>query len=168
MDEVYKPVVKKVIIMVIDAMRWDFISGPNSADYMPMTHDLLKRKNGCLYKTKVNPPTVTLPRIKVMEINYDFKIVRIDIDVTLCLQAKTTGSVPNFIDVVLNLGATEILGDSILRQTKYQGHKLIFYGDDTWLKLFPDIFDRYEGTSSFYVNDYTEVNFCKLIVNEFN
>ncbi|XP_001607537.2 GPI ethanolamine phosphate transferase 2 [Nasonia vitripennis] len=137
MDEVYKPVVKKVIIMVIDAMRWDFISGPNSAEYMPMTHDLLKRKEGCLYKTKVNPPTVTMPRIK----------------------AKTTGSVPNFIEVVLNLGATEILGDSILRQTKYQGHKIIFYGDDTWLKLFPDIFDRYEGTSSFYVSDYTEVDF---------
>lgn len=26
------------------------------------------------------------------------------------------------------------------------------YGDDTWLKLFPDTFFRYDGTSSFFVS----------------
>ncbi len=26
------------------------------------------------------------------------------------------------------------------------------YGDDTWLKLFPETFDRAEGTSSFFVS----------------
>lgn len=37
--------------------------------------------------------------------------------------------------------------------------RTIFYGDDTWLKLFPpESFVRYEGTSSFYVSDYTEVD----------
>lgn len=69
----------------------------------------------------------------------------------------TTGSVPNFIDIVLNLGANEISGDSTVRQAYQHGHKIIFYGDDTWLKLFPNIFHRNEGTNSFYVNDFTEV-----------
>ncbi|XP_058796314.1 GPI ethanolamine phosphate transferase 2 isoform X2 [Phymastichus coffea] len=71
----------------------------------------------------------------------------------------TTGSVPNFIEVVLNLGANEIFGDSTVRQAYRHGHKIIFYGDDTWLKLFPNIFHRNEGTNSFYVNDFTEVDY---------
>lgn len=70
----------------------------------------------------------------------------------------TTGSLPNYIDVLLNLGATKILGDSILKQLQNYKYKTIFYGDDTWIKLFPDVFDRYEGTTSFYVTDFTEVN----------
>lgn len=30
--------------------------------------------------------------------------------------------------------------------------KLVMYGDDTWLKLFPDTFLRADGTSSFFVS----------------
>jgi ethanolaminephosphotransferase len=30
--------------------------------------------------------------------------------------------------------------------------KLLMYGDDTWLKLFPGTFDRAEGTTSFFVS----------------
>lgn len=64
---------------------------------------------------------------------------------------------PSFIDVALNLGGNAIVGDSILKQAKNHGHKLIFYGDDTWLKLFPKTFIRHDGTTSFFVTDYTEV-----------
>lgn len=38
------------------------------------------------------------------------------------------------------------------------GMKMVQYGDDTWERLFPDMFVRYEGTSSFFVADYTEVD----------
>jgi hypothetical protein len=31
-------------------------------------------------------------------------------------------------------------------------HKLVMYGDDTWLKLFPGTFHRSEGTTSFFVS----------------
>jgi ethanolaminephosphotransferase len=65
LDDVYKPVIKKLIIMVIDAFRWDFISENNSNKTMPITNNLLKSKIGCIYKTKVHIPTVTMPRIKV-------------------------------------------------------------------------------------------------------
>lgn len=30
--------------------------------------------------------------------------------------------------------------------------KMVMFGDDTWLKLFPDTFDRADGTSSFFVS----------------
>ncbi|XP_046445872.1 GPI ethanolamine phosphate transferase 2-like isoform X2 [Daphnia pulex] len=35
---------------------------------------------------------------------------------------------------------------------------MVFYGDDTWLKLFPGKFLRSEGTTSFFVNDFKEVD----------
>lgn len=35
--------------------------------------------------------------------------------------------------------------------------KIIFFGDDTWIKLFPNYFQRHDGTTSFFVSDYTEV-----------
>jgi hypothetical protein len=33
---------------------------------------------------------------------------------------------------------------------KVAGKNISFYGDDTWLKLFPDVFFRHEGTVSFF------------------
>ncbi|KAK3089470.1 hypothetical protein FSP39_003870 [Pinctada imbricata] len=38
------------------------------------------------------------------------------------------------------------------------GRHVVFYGDDTWLNLFPAHFSRQEGTTSFFVTDYTEVD----------
>lgn len=45
----------------------------------------------------------------------------------------------------------------MISQMKFAGKKLIFYGDDTWIKLFPEHFIRTDGTTSFFVTDYTEV-----------
>lgn len=45
----------------------------------------------------------------------------------------------------------------MVSQAKSQGKKLVFYGDDTWLSLFPEHFIRSDGTTSFFVTDYTEV-----------
>jgi ethanolaminephosphotransferase len=70
----------------------------------------------------------------------------------------TTGTVPNFVDVALNLGSSKIMEDNLLLQARDHDMKLIFYGDETWLKLFPNVFTRSEGTTSFFVSDFTEVN----------
>jgi len=32
------------------------------------------------------------------------------------------------------------------------GHKLVMLGDETWIKLFPTLFARQDGVSSFYVS----------------
>ena len=80
-------------------------------------------------------PTVTMPRIK----------------------AITTGSIPSFLDVILNFdegdtSSTLAAQDTWLAQMKAkQTGKLVMFGDDTWLKLFPGTFDRADGTSSFFV-----------------
>lgn len=77
---------------------------------------------------------------------------------TVSFQAMTTGTVPSFADVALNLGSSKILEDNLLLQARHHDMKLIFYGDETWLKLFPNVFTRSEGTTSFFVSDFTEVN----------
>jgi ethanolaminephosphotransferase len=80
-------------------------------------------------------PTITMPRIK----------------------AITTGSIPSFLDVILNFAESDTSSalatqDTWLAQMKAKKTgKLVMYGDDTWLKLFPETFDRADGTSSFFV-----------------
>ena len=69
----------------------------------------------------------------------------------------TTGSIPGFIDVVMNFNAQSLLEDSVVTQLHRHGRRLVFYGDDTWLKLYPEQFIRTDGTTSFFVSDYTEV-----------
>ena len=68
-----------------------------------------------------------------------------------------TGSVPGFVDVVLNFDSKEVKEDNLLIQLERAGKQMIFYGDDTWIRLFPNVFARHDVTTSFYVADYTEV-----------
>lgn len=73
------------------------------------------------------------------------------------LKAMTTGSVPSFLDVVLNIAESDTTSslahqDTWLAQLKAKGGRLLMYGDDTWLKLFPGMFDRADGTTSFFVS----------------
>ncbi|KAM0728286.1 GPI ethanolamine phosphate transferase 2 [Formica fusca] len=144
----YRPMITRLIIMVIDALRWDFVAGPTRNVTMPMTSKLLTNSSGCLLQVKLQSPTVTMPRIKAM----------------------MTGTVPNFVDIVLNFGSKPLHNDNLLLQAKKYGHKLVFYGDDTWLSLFPHIFERHDGTTSFFVTDFTEVdnNVTRHIRHELN
>lgn len=75
---------------------------------------------------------------------------------------------PNFIDLVLNLDSSAVQQDNIIYQARAANKRVIFYGDDTWLKLFPNSFIRYDGTTSFYISDYIEViYFCQLLTLSF-
>ncbi|KAK4569881.1 major facilitator super transporter protein [Recurvomyces mirabilis] len=135
-----EPVFDRVIFMVVDALRSDFVYGHNSGFHF--TQSLIRDGGAIPFTAHASPPTVTMPRIK----------------------ALTTGSVPSFADLIFNLdesgsGATLATQDTWLAQIKARGGKLVFYGDDTWLRLFPDdFFERADGTSSFFVSDFTEVD----------
>ncbi|XP_016662994.1 GPI ethanolamine phosphate transferase 2 isoform X2 [Acyrthosiphon pisum] len=142
----YHKSVNKVVLMVIDGIRYDFFTESEYNVNMPFTTDLIKQNRSCLFRTRVNAPTVTMPRIK----------------------ALTTGTVPNFIDLVLNLDSSAVQQDSIIYQARAANKQVIFYGDETWLKLFPNSFVRHDGTTSFYISDYTEVdnNVTRHLENE--
>jgi len=127
----------KLVWIVIDAMRLDFITDENHQKETPFINKVLKSNQAKVYKAIAKAPTVTMPRIK----------------------ALTSGSITGFIDILLNMNKSQRFTlDNIVYQLKEAGKRLIFYGDDTWLKLFPGSFQRHDGTTSFFVNDYTEVD----------
>jgi ethanolaminephosphotransferase len=74
------------------------------------------------------------------------------------IKSITTGSIPSFVDLILNIDEGDTSSslaaqDTWLAQLKAKdAGKLLMYGDDTWLKLFPATFDRVDGTSSFFVS----------------
>ncbi|KJX99502.1 GPI ethanolamine phosphate transferase like protein [Zymoseptoria brevis] len=135
------PAFDRVIFMVVDALRSDFVYGYESG--FEFTQSLIRTGAAVPFTAHATPPTVTMPRVK----------------------ALTTGSVPSFLDLILNFAESDTSSslssqDTWLSQIREKGGKLIFYGDDTWLKLFPtpDFFARQDGTSSFFVSDFTEVD----------
>lgn len=85
------------------------------------------------------------------------------------IKAITTGSIPSFLDVILNFAESDTTStlqtqDTWLAQMKAKDSgKLVMYGDDTWLKLFPETFDRADGTSSFFVSVSSGVKFVASI-----
>ncbi|XP_006877373.1 PREDICTED: GPI ethanolamine phosphate transferase 2-like [Chrysochloris asiatica] len=130
------PLFRKVVIILIDALRDDFVFGSKGVKFMPYTTYLVEKGAAHSFVAEAKPPTVTMPRIK----------------------ALMTGSLPGFVDVIRNLNSPELLEDNVIRQAKVAGKRMIFYGDETWLKLFPRHFMEYDGTTSFFVSDYTEVD----------
>jgi len=74
------------------------------------------------------------------------------------LQAMMSGKNPNYVDIVLNLVNSEFHSDSCISQMSHCGLKTVFYGDETWIKMFPTAFNRMEGTHSFFAADFWEVD----------
>uniref|UniRef100_A0A4W2D4N0 Phosphatidylinositol glycan anchor biosynthesis class G (EMM blood group) n=1 Tax=Bos indicus x Bos taurus TaxID=30522 RepID=A0A4W2D4N0_BOBOX len=134
--ELPPPLFSKVVILLIDALRDDFVFGSKGVKFMPYTTYLVEKGSSLSFVAEAKPPTVTMPRIK----------------------ALLTGSLPGFIDVVRNLNSPTLMEDNVITRAKAAGKRIIFYGDETWVKLFPKHFVEYDGTTSFFVSDYTEVD----------
>ncbi|KAI1393230.1 alkaline phosphatase-like protein [Hypoxylon trugodes] len=130
----------RLIFMVVDALRSDFVYTNGSG--FEFTQRLISDGVAIPFTAHATSPTITMPRIK----------------------AITTGSTPSFLDAILSFdeadtSSTLAVQDTWLAQMKAKrAGKLVMYGDDTWLKLFPGVFDRADGTSSFFVSDFTEVD----------
>lgn len=119
--------------MIIDALRLDFIDQKENFQFL---NRLLRNQDACLVKLNVKSPTVTMPRIK----------------------ALTSGILPSFLDVVLNLGTSEMKIDNFLNQLIIRNDEIVFAGDLTWQSMFPKTFMRhYENRDSLFVNDFYEV-----------
>lgn len=153
-QQVYSSGENSVVLMVIDGLRYDFVT----EEYMPYTGELLKNKSACIYVSVAEPPTVTMPRIKSPQRKMEKAQWRRTINFWRDIFAMMTGSVSTFADVALNFGAPAVRGDSVLRVANARGRRTVMYGDDTWLRLFPGLWAECDGTTSFYVTDYTEVD----------
>lgn len=102
-----------------------------------ISNSLIRSGEALPFTAHATSPTITMPRVK----------------------AITTGSIPSFLDVILNFAESDTTSTLATQDTwlaqikdKKKDGKLVMYGDDTWLKLFPDMFERADGTSSFFVS----------------
>ncbi|GAQ80076.1 phosphatidylinositol glycan class O [Klebsormidium nitens] len=135
------PKVQKVVILIIDAMRFDFAA--NTSAYhqptgpwvgrLPIFERLVAEKgaSAALFKFVADPPTTSLQRLKGL----------------------TTGGLPTFIDIGNSFGAPAITEDNLISQLTQQGRRLVLLGDDTWMDLYPTQFTEAHPYPSFVVKD---------------
>lgn len=101
----------KAVVLIIDALRFDFVSPDTPEPASPYHHNVLtlparltkqRPQHSFIFNAYADPPTTTLQRIKGI----------------------TTGSLPTFIDIGNNLGASSISEDSILVQLQKAGMRV--------------------------------------------
>jgi ethanolaminephosphotransferase len=145
----------RLILMVIDGLPAEFVLGKDGKppekvlkESMPYTQSLLANGDAIGYHAKAAPPTVTMPRLKAM----------------------VSGAIGGFLDVAFNFNTQALLDDNILGQFFRIGWKMVMLGDETWLKLFPGLFMRHDGVSSFFVKDTVQVdrNVSRHLPDELN
>ncbi|XP_065565064.1 GPI ethanolamine phosphate transferase 2-like isoform X2 [Artemia franciscana] len=130
---------QKLVLVVVDALQRDFVLETNDIHVKkdwPFLRSLFTNRKACIFEGIADSPTVTMPRIKAM----------------------VSGTVPNFVDILYNLQSEEYFEDNLIDIAIQHKKAILFYGDDTWVKMFPGAFLRYEGTTSFFASDYTEVD----------
>ncbi|KAL0381670.1 UNVERIFIED_CONTAM: GPI ethanolamine phosphate transferase 2 [Sesamum angustifolium] len=134
----------KSLYQVIDGLPAEFVIGKDGKPppevlkkAMPYTQSLLAKGLAIGYHAKAAPPTVTMPRLKAM----------------------VSGAVGGFLDVATNFNTQAFLDDNLIAQFLRIGWKMVMLGDETWLKLFPGMFARHDGVSSFFVKDTIQVDY---------
>ncbi|KAG6614661.1 gpi ethanolamine phosphate transferase 3 [Phytophthora cinnamomi] len=137
---------RRVVFVVIDALRFDFAAAGSSAqrstfysDRLPILNDMLvsEPEHALLLKFVADPPTMTMQRLKGL----------------------TTGSLPTFLDIKDNMAASsQIVEDNLLRQLREQQRGVVFMGDDTWDALYAREFTRKFAFDSFNVKDLHSVD----------
>lgn len=134
-----QPTHSKAVILVIDALRTDFLTHdrPDPSPYhhgiLTLPSELTRRQpeHSLIFNTFSDPPTSSMQRLK----------------------AITTGSLPTFIDAGSNFASTAIEEDSIISQLSAANKTIAFMGDDTWVSLYPDSFTHSHPYDSFNVED---------------
>ncbi|XP_054809274.1 GPI ethanolamine phosphate transferase 2 isoform X2 [Prosopis cineraria] len=147
------PSFDRLVLMVVDGLPAEFVLGksgrsPGMAymEAMPYTQSLLANGKAVGYHAIAAAPTVTMPRLKAM----------------------VSGAIGGFLDVVLNFNSQAFLEDNLLAKFFKIRWNMVMLGDDTWLKLFPGLFVRHDGVSSFFVKDTVQVdqNVSRHLENE--
>ncbi|XP_065624114.1 uncharacterized protein LOC112008988 [Quercus suber] len=143
-----KPAIDRLVIIVLDALRFDFVAPSTFFEESKPWMDKLKvikrlaserGSSARIFKAIADPPTTSLQRLKGL----------------------TTGGLPTFIDVGNSFGAPAIVEDNFIHQLVQNGKRVVMMGDDTWTQLFPDHFKKSFPYPSFNVKDlHTVDNGC--------
>ncbi|VAI28622.1 unnamed protein product [Triticum turgidum subsp. durum] len=140
-----QPALDRLVIVVLDALRFDFVAPSTFFEEKQPWMDKLQvlqklaadEKNSArIFKALADPPTTSLQRLK----------------------ALTTGGLPTFIDVGNSFGAPAIVEDNIMHQLIKNGKRVVMMGDDTWTQLYPEHFNKSFPYPSFNVKDLDTVD----------
>eukprot|EP01105_Mastigella_eilhardi_P003230 TRINITY_DN1415_c0_g2_i1.p1 TRINITY_DN1415_c0_g2~~TRINITY_DN1415_c0_g2_i1.p1 ORF type:complete len:932 (+),score=213.36 TRINITY_DN1415_c0_g2_i1:153-2948(+) len=140
--------VDRAVILVVDALRFDFAAPRASAAVcaqhrfpdspyfhgrLPVVQQLLREEpsRAHLFEFVADPPTTTMQRLKGL----------------------TTGGLPAFFEVSKNFASTAIEEDNIINQLVAHDKRIVFVGDDTWMGLFPTQFNKSYPYPSLDVKD---------------
>lgn len=122
----------KAVVVIIDALRYDFtvpFVPKGDTDKLHHFHNMFTTphriatthpENAFLLPFIADPPTTTLQRLKGL----------------------TTGTLPTFVDAGSNFAGNAISEDNLISQLKSMGKRMAFMGDDTWMALFPGLFEQ--------------------------
>lgn len=140
-----KPAVDRIIVIVLDALRFDFVA-PSTffeekkpwMDKLKVLHKLASESESAsrIFKAIADPPTTSLQRLKGL----------------------TTGGLPTFVDIGNSFGAPEIVEDNLIHQLVQSKKRIVMMGDDTWTQLFPHHFNKSYPYPSFNVKDLDTVD----------
>ncbi|XP_017078560.1 GPI ethanolamine phosphate transferase 3 [Drosophila eugracilis] len=139
------PQKSKVIVLVVDALKYEFgLYKENADDPLPYENKLLVLQellqqspdHARLMRFRADPPTTTLQRLKGL----------------------TTGSLPTFIDIGSNFASPEINEDNVIDQIVKSDLPVVFLGDSTWTDLYPRRFKRSYSFPSFDIFDLDSVD----------
>ncbi|KAF8324164.1 uncharacterized protein EI90DRAFT_3000848 [Cantharellus anzutake] len=118
---------KRALFLIIDALRFDFIS-PNpplptsrySHNVLTLPRELTEAypTHSFIFNAFADPPTATPQRIK----------------------ALMTGSLPTFVDIGSSFSASAIEEDNLIFQMRAANRNVAFAGDDTWMHTFANSF----------------------------
>nr|KAF6280195.1 phosphatidylinositol glycan anchor biosynthesis class G [Pipistrellus kuhlii] len=64
------PLFGKVVVMLIDGLRDDFVFGSKGVKFMPYTTYLVEEGASHSFVAEAKPPTVTMPRIKLVSLAF--------------------------------------------------------------------------------------------------
>lgn len=135
----------KVILLVIDALKYEFgVYDEDNENPLPHENKLpimefllqSRPEHTRRLKFRADPPTTTLQRLKGL----------------------TTGSLPTFIDIGSNFATPEINEDNIIDQMVRNNLSVVCMGDSTWVDLFPNRFKRQFPFPSFNMYDLDTVD----------
>lgn len=142
----FKAKYDRVVIVVIDALRVDFVMPEtlsklhDSADkpsfYLNKIKAIKRRlqsqpQHSFVSRLDADPPTTTMQRLKGI----------------------ATGGLPTFIDIKDDVASEQISEDNLLLQLHNRKRNVTFMGDDTWVKLFPELITKQFPYESFNVKD---------------
>ncbi|GAA5949614.1 hypothetical protein JCM3765_002724 [Sporobolomyces pararoseus] len=115
------PTHSKLVFLVVDALRADFVLPVNHSRYfanqVTLPYELTQQDptRSFLSHFIADAPTTTLQRLKGL----------------------TTGSLPTFVDMGSNFAGERVDEDNWLWQAKRAGKRIAMIGDETWLNVFP-------------------------------